>query len=312
LYVGALLLVLIAVLAYTVRIGAWRDETRYRTFPALLVAMLLLLFYVHESGSEAAGAGAPVLVAVAADVSLSMGTIPEPGAHGHVGTRLERAQAVLLPLFARLASAARPTLVSVLAFTAKAETILAWDDDLTLAGEIVEYVLTTGLLTEAGSDLGAVLTACVPLFESLPEAYRDAEFPKYLLLVSDGEQTGTQDFSDASLAKLRELGVSIVALNVGLAEPQEGLPVFDAEGQFVGFEEVGGQIFSTPDPDVMRSIAGETGGRGLFVKAENGNAVATITDFIGLQSEVRGANAARAGAVLLLWGALMFVLMRRL
>lgn len=312
LYVAALLLVLLAVAGWAAHVRVWRDDTRYRTFPALLVAMLLLLFYVHESGGEAAGGGAPVLIAVAADVSLSMGTIPEPGAHGEIGTRLERTQSVLLPLFARLASAARPTLVSVLAFTAKAETILAWDDDLALAGEIVEYVLTTGLLTEAGSDLGAALTASVPLFESLPEAYRDAAYAKYLLLVSDGEQTAAQDLGETSLARLRELGVSIVALNVGLAEPQEGLPVYDDEGQFIGFEEVGGQIFSTPDPEVMQVIAGETEGRGLFVRAEDGNAVATITDFIGLQSESRGANSARTGAVLLLWLALMFVLLRRL
>lgn len=311
-YVIALVLILLAVTAYAVHARVWSDDTRYRAFPVLLVAMLLLLLYVRESGRETAGAEAPVLIAVAADVSLSMGTIPEPGAHGDVGTRLERVQSVLLPLFARLASAARPTLVSVSAFTAKAETILAWDDDLTLAAEIVEYVLTTGLLTEAGSDLSTALTASVPLFESLPETYRDSGLAKYLLLVSDGEQTAAQEFGETSLAKLRELGVRIVALHAGMAEPQEGLPVYDEDGEFIGFEEVGGQIFSTPDPDLMRMIAGEVEGRGVFVKAEAGDAVATITDFIGLQSGSRGANAARAGAVLLLWGGVMFVLLRRL
>ena len=254
------------------------------------------------------GPGAPVLVAFAADVSLSMGAIPEPGTRDDVGTRLERAQRVLLPVLANLSAAARPVLVSVTAFTSKSETILAWDDDLSLAREIIEFVLTTGLLTEAGSDLGAALNGVVPHFESLPETYRSSTHPKFLIIVSDGEQTASRASGDAALAKLRELGVQIITLHVGLPDVAEGLAVYDENNAFLGFEEVGGQIFSVPDPELMRQIAGTD--QGLFVRAESSDATTTITDFVGLQGNGPVNTTLRLWAILLLWASLLYALLR--
>ena len=311
-FLAAAFLVFAGIVAYAVQVRVWEDPARHASMPVLLFAMLVLLIYVWRSGSDTGRLDAPVLVAIAADVSLSMGTIPEPATHGDVGTRLERVQRVLLPLFANLGSATQSAMISISAFTVKSETILAWDDDLSLAEEIVEFVLTTGLLTEAGSDLGVALNGAVPLFESLPEDYRGTEYAKFLIIVSDGEQTASRESSDTALAKLRELGVRIVSLAVGSTDIQEGLPVYDENGEFVGFEEVGGQIFSTPNPELMRLVAGEDPDQGLFVQAESTDAVGTITDFVGLQSDRQATNTARNGAVVLLWGLLMFVLLRRL
>ncbi len=308
--VAVALLILILLVFYWIRIRMWADTSRQPYVPLLLIAMLALLAYTGRSGEGAQSPGAPALIALAADVSLSMGTIPEPRANDDVGTRLERMQKVLLPVLADLGAAARPVLVSVTSFTSKSETILAWDDDLSHAREIIEFVLTTGLLTEAGSDLGVALNGVVPLFESLPETYRGSGHPKFLIIVSDGEQTVSRASSDAALARLRELGVQIIALHVGLSDVAEGLPVYDENDDFLGFEEISGQIFSVPDPELMRLIAGTNPANGLFVRAENGDATTTITEFIDLQHSGSSNTTLRMWAVLLLWVLLLYALLR--
>ncbi len=309
-FVAVAFLILILLVVYWIRIRMWADTSRQPYVPLLLIAMLALLAYTGRSGEGTQSPGAPALIALAADVSLSMGTIPEPGANDDVGTRLERMQKVLLPVLADLGAAARPVLVSVTSFTSKSETILAWDDDLSHAREIIEFVLTTGLLTEAGSDLGVALNGVVPLFESLPEKYRGSGHPKFLIIVSDGEQTVSRASSDAALARLRELGVQIIALHVGLSDVAEGLPVYDENDDFLGFEEISGQIFSVPDPELMRLIAGTNPANGLFVRAENGDATTTITEFIDLQHSGSSNTTLRMWAVLLLWVLLLYALLR--
>ena len=304
------LLILVLLVLYWTRIRVWADASRQLHVPMLLIFMLALLAYTGRSSEGTQGSGAPVLLALAADVSLSMGTIPEPGTNDDVGTRLARVQRVLLPVLANLSAAARPVLVSVTAFTSKSETILAWDDDLSLAREIIEYVLTTGLLTEAGSDLGVALNGVVPHFESLPEKYRSSRHPKFLIIISDGEQTVSRASSEVALTRLRELGVRIITLHVGLQDVVEGLPVYDENDSFLGFEEVNGRIFSVPDPELMHLLAGSDAAEGLFVRAESRDAAATITDYIGLQNSGSANTALRLWAILLLWASLLYALLR--
>lgn len=304
------LLVFVVLVLYWIRIRVWADTARHPHVPLQLVAMLVLLVFIGRGGEQMQGSSPPILVAFATDVSLSMGAVPDPSANDDVATRLERAQQVLLPVLANLSAAARPVLVSVTAFTSKSETILAWDDDLSLAREIIEFVLTTGLLTEAGSDLGVALNGVVPHFESLPEKYQGSEHPKFLVIVSDGEQTSSRATSDVALAKLREFGVQIVTLHVGAADVAEGLAVYDENNTFIGFEEVGGKFFSVPDPEVMRSIAGPDTANGLFLRANNGNATAVITDYIGIKNRGTPNTSLRLWAILLLSASLLYALLK--
>ncbi|MBT8100178.1 MAG: VWA domain-containing protein [Gammaproteobacteria bacterium] len=303
--------VTIIVAVYWLRQRVWVHRVYASATFLLLPAMLAVLLFVAGRGAgELEGVDDPLLLAIAADVSLSMGTMPDPDADVETRTRLERAQQAILPLFARLGANTRPTMISVTAFTSKSETILAWDDDLSLAREIIEYVLSIGLLTEAGSDVGVALNGVIPLFESLPEAYRDPARPKYLLLISDGEQTVTPGGTDIALSKLQELGVHIIALHVGLADAPEGLPVYAEDQSFIGFEEVDGKIFSVPDAEFMSLLAGDDPRTGLSVSAEDKNSAADILDFIGLRSAGPETGGLRSGAVILLWALLMIGLLR--
>lgn len=304
-------IVVVTVAVYWLWLRAWSNG-RYAplTFALLPAIVIVLVFIAGRGGGDFEGGHDPLLLAIAADVSLSMGALPDPDANADARTRLERAQQALLPMLARLGASARPTMISVTAFTSKSETILAWDDDLSLVREVIEHVLSTGLLTEAGSDIGVALNGVVPLFESLPEAYRDPATPKYLLLVSDGEQTTTHDGDDIAFGKLQELGVRIIALHVGLQDPPEGLPVYSDDEGFIGFEEVDGRIFSVPDAEFMNLLAGDDPGRGLFLRAEDSNTAVRIVDFIGLGAAGSAATGLRSVAVILLWALLMGGLLR--
>lgn len=275
--------ILATLVIYWLRMDVWRSSRyRVRHLP-LLPALLLVLIFLQYGTGGLRGSTAPIFVAIVADVSLSMGTMPEPLEHEGVGTRLQRARRTLLPLLGELDASTRPVMIGVGAFSSKAETILAWDDNLPQVREVVEYVLTPGLLTESGSDLGAALERAVRLFDLLPAAYRESG-EKFLILVSDGEQNVDRADTATAIGKLRAHGVGIVALHVGLSDIPEGLPVYDGAGTFLGFDQVGGRIFSVPDPAAMRAIAGSAPKQGVFVKAEDSDAAEAVMEFIGVRN----------------------------
>src|SRR5690606_32105911 len=142
-----------------------------------------------------------------------------------------------------------------------------------------------GLLTESGSDPGAALEGAERLFQLLPPAYRESRGGKFLILVSDGEQNVEGSDMAAAIGELRKQGVRIVSLHVGLSGVPEGLPVYDETNSFLGFETVGGQLFSVPDASAMRAIAGADPDEGIFVKAEDGNAARKLTRYIGIRAD---------------------------
>lgn len=291
-------LILAVLLAWWFRMnvrGSGRHRTRHLV---VLPALLLTLMLLQQGAGELRAPGDPVFVAIVADVSLSMATMPEPLGQEEVGTRLQRTRRTLLTLLTELESSARPVMIGVSAFTTKAETILSWDDNLPQVREAVEYVLTPGLLTESGSDLGAALEGAERLFELLPDAYRESDSGKFLLLVSDGEQNVESADTATAIGNLRHAGVKIIALHVGLSEVPEGLPHYDEAGTFAGFDPVGGQLFSVPDPAVMRAIAGSAPQQGLFAKAEDEDAARNMMEFIGIR--ITGSHSGSTHLVLLL------------
>lgn len=303
-------LVLAALLVYWSGVGIRRSGRYCARHLVVLPALLLTLALLQQSAGGLRGGSAPVFVAIAADVSLSMGTMPAPLEHAGVGTRLQRTRRVLLSLLAELESSARPVMVGVTAFTSKAETILAWDDNLPQVREAVEYVLTPGLLTESGSDLGAALEGAERIFELLPVAYRESNGGKFLVLVSDGEQNVESADIATAIRKLREQGVKIVSLHVGLADVPEGLPVYGAAGTFTGFDPVGGRFFSVPDPSVMRALAGSTPEEGIFVKAEDRDAAEDVLEYMGIQIAGSQSDSVRMALLLALWCLTMAALLR--
>lgn len=286
-----------------------RGNELYRPQAWLPTAIVLLVASLHAGDFQAAPDGPPLLIVIAADVSLSMGTRPQPGTHPVSATRMERARSALLPLLRELDASTHRAMVAVTAFTAASETLLAWSDNLPQVREAVRYVLAPGLLTLPGSDLGAGLAGALPLFQSVPGTDAGEEYAKYLIVVSDGEEN--VDTAGAEpLAELRDAGVCIIALHVGLRDVPEGLPLYDAGGTFAGFEPVGGQIVSIPDQDTMRVLAGADQAAGLFLKAEQEDASDVMLDYMGVRAAGKESAPLRTGLVLVLWFLVMAALLR--
>jgi len=267
----------------------------------LLIITLAVLVYLQRMDRTYLKDESPMLVAMAIDLSLSMGAAPDPRSYGDVGTRMERAQKVLLPLIDALDASDAGVMVSVTGFTAVPETVLGWDDNLPQVREVIEFVLAPGMLTEPGSDLGAALQGIVPQFDNLPENYQGEDVRKYLIVVSDGEQTIKKGDLASGLADLRAKGVNIIALHPAIPDVPEGIPVYDQAGLFQGFQEIGGQIYTMPDTATMSLVAGNDETLGLYIRPESPNAIRAISDYIGVQISAAAASSpAYTGSVLLL------------
>jgi hypothetical protein len=305
-YLLAVLGVLIVITIYWAYFRTWSDGAYSKLQMIVLLSMLVIMLLAHRTDRDLVRGTVPTLVAIAADVSLSMGTLPDPRAEPDAGTRLERVQDTLSQVIAELDASTIPVMVGLTAFTSKSETILAWDDNLPQVREAVEYVLTTGLLTEPGSDMGAALNGVAPLFEILPDDYRDQQQNKFLIVVSDGEQTVEEADLATAMANLRDLGVRIVSLYVGRGDVPEGLPVYGDEGNFIGFDEVGGQIYSVPNPEVMTLLAAG----GVYTSAEDPAAADTIMDFIGVPTSNATSGPLFLSIVLGLWALSQIALLR--
>lgn len=309
-YLIATLGVLSAIAVYWAHYATWSNRSYSKLQMVVLLLMLAIMFFAHRTDRELLRGDVPTLIAIAADVSLSMGTLPDPRSEAGVGTRLERTKTTLSHLIAELDASTLPVMIGITAFTSKSETILAWDDNLPQVREAVEYVLSTGLLTEPGSDIGAALNGVAPLFEILPEAYRGQRQNLFVIVVSDGEQTVDEADMATAMANLRELGVRIVSLHVGRQDVPEGLPVYDEAGNFIGFDEVGGQIYSVPDPEIMALLAGNDPANGIYAKAEDADAADRIMDFIGVPASNVISGPLFVSIVFLMWALAQAALLR--
>ncbi len=249
----------------------------------LITVALAVMVYIEQMDRSYMLEDTPVMVAMTTDLSLSMGAAPDPREHGDVGTRLQRAQRILLPIMNALDSSGANVMVGITGFTAKSEMIMGWDGNLPQIREVIEYSLAPGILTQPGSDIGAALQGVVPLFENLPEEYQEQETRKYLIVISDGERTLERGEIETALEDLRTNNIKIISLQVGSLDIPEGIPVYDDAGTFLGFEDIGGQVYTIPNTEIMQLIAGENLDDGIYVRAESINAVEDISQFLGIR-----------------------------
>jgi hypothetical protein len=284
---AGVLTVVFLVIAYWARFwllgeGKCRRQVSIVMFILITVALLVIV-YIEQMDRSYMLEDTPVLVAMTTDLSLSMGAAPDPREHGNVGTRLQRAQRILLPIMNALDSSGANVLVGITGFTAKSEMIMGWDGNLPQIREVIEYSLAPGILTQPGSDIGAALQGVLPLFENLPEEYQEQETRKYLIVISDGERTLERGEIETALEDLRTNNVKIISLQVGLMDIPEGIPVFDDSNTFLGFEDVSGQIYTIPNTETMQLIAGDDPDNGIYVRAESMNAIEEISDYLGIR-----------------------------
>ena len=309
----AVIIVVLLIIAYWARYWLMSPGTIHRPVSIFLLVLLITalstIAYVERMDQSTMLDDTPVLIALTTDLSLSMGATADPREHSVIGTRLERAQQTLLPILNALNTSGASVMMGITGYTAKSEMIMGWDGNLPQIREFIEYSMAPGILTQPGSDIGVALQGVLPLFENLPEEYQEQETRKYLIIVSDGEQTLERGEIETALAELRTNNVNIVALQVGSLDIPEGIPVYDDAGTFLGFQDIGGRIYTVPNTDIMSLIAGDDPATGLYVRGESPNAIDVISSFLGIwMSALSTSGPLYMAVVMLLWG-LSFVVL---
>lgn len=159
-------------------------------------------------------------------------------------SRLDRAKREVYDLLALL----RGDRIGLVAFagTAFLQRPLTIDYD---AFYLFLNALSPDFLPVGGTDLEqAILKAC-DAFETTAGA------DKAIILITDGEHTGSGDPLDAA-AKARQAGIKIFCIGIGQTE---GVPLVDAKGGFRK-DRSGKIVLTRLDETMLKQIAAETGG----------------------------------------------------
>jgi len=220
----------------------------------------------------------PIAIAVAFDLSPSMLAIPDPAFDANVPPRYVRARNILLELFSTLEERRENVLVALIGFTRNAEVLIGWDYSSSQLREIIEFGLSPGLHSSTGTSMEAAVGAVTDLFNLLPADLRETS-RKLAILVSDGEDTMPDSFLGYALDDLASASFDIIALQAGLLHTSEGVPRYGQVGEFIGFEAMGGELYTAPSTETMQAIAGAIPERGLYVRAEDPAAIEEILQF---------------------------------
>ena len=228
----------------------------------------------------------PIAIAVAFDLSPSMLAIPDPAFGPDIPPRYVRGKAALLELFRILQERRENVLVALIGYTKNAEVLMGWDHSASQLREIVEYGLSPGLFTSTGTSMEAAVGTVIDLFEMLPLEMRN-NGRRLAIFVSDGEDTLPQSFLGYAIEELASESFDVISLQTGLLNTNEGVPRYGQVGEFLGFEAMGGKLYTIPSAEAMNSIANATTKRGLYVRAEDPGAVEQMLQFT-LDGQITG------------------------
>ena len=221
----------------------------------------------------------PVAIAIAFDLSPSMLAIPDPLTHPDTPPRYARARETLLGVFRVLEEQQENIIVSLVRFTKDADILMGWDYSAVQLREILQYGLSPDLFTSSGTSIEVAVETVVDAFSMLPQDLREAS-RKIALIVSDGENTAAGESLGYALADLSSQPFDVIALQAGLLDTPEGVPRYDQVGEFLGFEMMSGNIYSTPNIETMDALSRASPQRGLYVRAEEPDAVEQVLKFV--------------------------------
>jgi hypothetical protein len=209
----------------------------------------------------------PVAIAIAFDLSPSMLAIPDPELGIAQPPRFERGKAVLLDYLRTLEEQGQPVIVSILGFTKNASVIMGWDQSTAQVNEILDYAVSPDLFGSSGTSMEAAAKSLLAVFTMLPLELRTTS-RQVAIIVSDGEDTMRASSFDYAKQELAEGGFDTIALQTGLIEQNEGVPTYGQVGEFTGFRNMNGELYTVPNSAAMSAIAEASSGRGLHVRAE--------------------------------------------
>lgn len=240
----------------------------------------------------------PIAIAIAFDLSPSMLAIPHPEFDSSTMPRFERGKTVLMEVFQALEERREPVIVSVIGFTKEGNIIMGWDQDAGQVRDILEYAVSPDLFGSAGTSIEAAAKSLRDVFTMLPEELQ-ASSRRMAIIVSDGEDTMRASSFDYAQEELAEETFDTVALQTGLLDRNEGIPIYGSGGEFVRFRDMSGAVYTVPNAGAMNTIAAATAGRGLHLRAESPTAAQQLLEFA---VEVDGNDSVADAALLSTFG----------
>ena len=278
-----LLLITATVLAGIVTVLYWYGQQRRPpAYTVLLVVFGLALVggsvLLDRPAYDYAPRTTPVAITIAFDLSPSMLAIPDPLTHADTGPRYVRARETLLAVFRALEERQENIIVSLVGFSKDAEILMGWDYSTVQLREILVYGLSPELFASSGTSIEAAVETVVDVFDMLPQDVKETS-RKIAIVVSDGEDTTPSEYFGYALEELSANQFDVIALQSGLLSTSEGVPRYGQVGEFLGFEVMSGKLYSTPNIGAMHAISRASPQRGLYVRAEERDAIEQVLQF---------------------------------
>lgn len=270
-----------------------------RTLPGLLIltvtgiGLCFWSFTLDRSDYTFERQSKPIAIAIAFDLSPSMLAIPDPEIDVEHPPRFERGKTVLLDFFRALEERDEAVSVAVVGFTKSANIIMGWDQSTDQVIDILDYAVSPDLFGSSGTSIESAVKSLDNVFAMLPEALRNTS-RRLAIIVSDGEDTMRASSFEYARQDLADSDFDTIALQTGLLDGNEGIPIYGGAGEFTGFRRMSGEIYTVPDFAAMRAVAEASGGRGLHVRAESQTAAERMLRFaVGGNTSAADFNAAR-------------------
>lgn len=219
----------------------------------------------------------PLALAIAFDLSPSMLAIPDPAVAPEVLPRYRRGKAALLGMLQGVEERGAAAIVAIVGFTKHADVMMGWNRNVNQAGEVINHALSPEVFGSSGSSMEAAANALADVFDMLPDTFGDAR--RLAIIVSDGEDTMRKASFGYAVDAISRAGFEVIALQTGSLDTDEGVPAYEGPGKFVGFERIGGELYTRPNVAVMEALAKVHEDRGLYLRAEAPDASRRMLDF---------------------------------
>lgn len=248
----------------------------------------------------------PIAIAIAFDLSPSMLAIPDPELAPQATPRYLRGRDALLSMLHSMEARDRAALFCIVGFARSGEAIMGWSRSVAQADEVIRYVLSPEVFGRPGTSMEAAAKSLADAFAMLPATFGNTR--RIAIVVSDGEDTMRRGSLNYAIDVVERAGFDLIALQTGSLDVDEGLPVYDQDGQFKGFERIGDRIYTRPDVAAMRALASTERARGLYLRAEAPDSPSRMLEFAYDGNAPDGTFDAALAPALGMFGAVLFLL----
>ncbi|HEX6307838.1 MAG TPA: VWA domain-containing protein [Longimicrobiales bacterium] len=158
--------------------------------------------------------------------------------------------------------------------------------------ELYLDALDPNMVSQGGSSLAAAIAQATDLVRGSDVTGGD----RAVVLLSDGEALEEADGVEAAADRAARAGVRIITIGVGTSAGERVPDTDPATGQVVGYkrDEAGQIVVSRLDENLLRSIAGRTGGS--YVRLDDAAALSRVIDELRGMQRVVGESTQRVEA----------------